>query len=80
MKDASTAADLLCADWRSAVFVGRIATVAGPSPILIRDGEVYDVATTAPTVSALLAMPDPAAATGDHLGALDDLLPGLNIL
>ena len=80
MKDASTAADLLCADWRSAVFVGRIATVARPSPILIRDGEVYDVATTAPTVSALLAMPDPAAATGDHLGALDDLLPGLNIL
>ncbi|GBH28864.1 fumarylacetoacetate hydrolase family protein [Sphingobium xenophagum] len=80
MKDASTAADLLCADWRSAVFVGRIATVAGPSPILIRDGEVYDVATAAPTVSALLAMPDPAAATGDHLGALDDLLPALKIL
>lgn len=53
---------------------------AGPSPILIRNGMVYDVAETAPTVSALLAMEDPAAATGEYLGALDELLPGLPIL
>lgn len=80
MSDASTAEDLLCADWRSAAFVGRIATPAGPSPILIRDGMLYDVAATAPTVSALLAMENPAAATGECLGALDELLPGLPIL
>ncbi|MBB6427828.1 fumarylacetoacetate hydrolase family protein [Sphingopyxis sp. JAI128] len=80
MSDASTAADLLCADWRSATFVGRIATPEGPSPILIRDGMVYDVAATAPTVSALLAMDDPTAAAGECLGALDGLLSDLPLL
>jgi fumarylacetoacetate (FAA) hydrolase family protein len=78
--EAFPATDMLCADWRSAIFVGRISTPAGPSPILIRDGMVYDMAATAPTVSALLAMEDPASLTGESLGPLDALLPELPIL
>nr|WP_301287142.1 fumarylacetoacetate hydrolase family protein [Sphingobium sp. OAS761] len=71
---------MLCTDWRSAAFVGRISTLAGPSPILIRDGLVYDVVATAPTVAALLTMEHPAAADGECLGVLDELLPDLPLL
>lgn len=80
MTGALSATEMLCDEWRSATFVGRMATHAGPSPILIRNGILYDMSTAAPTVSALLAMEYPAARAGEELGAFDDLLPGLAIL
>lgn len=80
MGGALSATGMLCDEWRSAIFVGRIATPAGPSPALIRGGILYDMSTVAPTVSALLAMEDPASLTGEELGAFDDLLPDLAIL
>jgi fumarylacetoacetate (FAA) hydrolase family protein len=78
--DAFTAADMLCADWQAGTFVGRISSPAGPTPVLVRDGMMYDMTALAPTVSALLSMQDPASLTGKNLGSLDTLLPGLTIL
>jgi fumarylacetoacetate (FAA) hydrolase family protein len=63
---------MLPADWRSGVFVGRIATSAGPSPVLLRDGIPYDVSGASPTVSALLDRADIASVDGRPLGSLDE--------
>jgi fumarylacetoacetate (FAA) hydrolase family protein len=56
-------------DWRRGRFIGRIATAAGPSPVLVSNGILYDMSCAAPTVSALVAgrVFDPAAgiALGD---------------
>ena len=41
-------------DWQRATLVGRLQTSAGPTPIVVRDGRVYDVSRSAPTVSQLL--------------------------
>ena len=41
-------------DWKTAVLVGRIDFKGGPTPVLIRDGRVFDVSRAAPTVSELL--------------------------
>ena len=41
-------------DWRDAVLVGRIDMGEGPTPIVVKEGRVFDVSATAPTVSALL--------------------------
>ena len=41
-------------DWRDAVLVGRIDMGEGPTPVVVKDGRVFDVSKTAPTVSALL--------------------------
>jgi fumarylacetoacetate (FAA) hydrolase family protein len=57
-----------------------MASPHGPSPILVRDGILYDMSTIAPTVSALLAMEHPASLVGAELGLLDALLPDLAIL
>ncbi len=42
-------------DWRTGTFLGRIDTGEGPTPILIRDGRVFDMARVAPTVADLIA-------------------------
>ena len=41
-------------DWRAATLIGRLATAAGPTPVMIRDGEVLDMSAVAPTVSQLM--------------------------
>jgi fumarylacetoacetate (FAA) hydrolase family protein len=41
--------DLLPEDWREATFLGRIETAEGPTPILVRNGRVFDVSAFAPT-------------------------------
>ena len=61
----------LPSDWREARFVGRIDTGAGPTPIMVRNGIVYDMAPVAPTVSALLA--NRAFDGGEAIGPLEDL-------
>ena len=41
-------------DWRDATLVGRIATDEGPTPVMVRNGEVFDMSAVAPTVSQLM--------------------------
>jgi len=61
----------LPADWRSGRFIGRVETSAGPSPVLVLDGEVFDMSQVAPTVSALVEAGDFSGTGGVSLGALD---------
>jgi len=41
-------------DWRDAVLVGRIDMGEGPTPVVVKEGRMFDVSKTAPTVSLLL--------------------------
>jgi fumarylacetoacetate (FAA) hydrolase family protein len=66
-------ADALPADWREGLFVGRIASAEGPSPVLIAGGVAHDMAKVAPTVSALIEDKAFDASAGVALGALDSL-------
>ncbi|WP_443750910.1 fumarylacetoacetate hydrolase family protein [Asticcacaulis solisilvae] len=70
--------DFLPADWREATLVGRLATAEGPTPILVKGGEVFDMSAVAPTVSLLMAAwPEKGAPTGGRsLGKLEDFTFG----
>ncbi|SDS48257.1 fumarylacetoacetate hydrolase family protein [Jiangella sp. DSM 45060] len=59
-----TAADALPDDVAESVLIGRIwdPAAGGPSPVIVRDGELLDVSDRFPTVSDLCELPDPAAA------------------
>ncbi|WP_068875575.1 MULTISPECIES: fumarylacetoacetate hydrolase family protein [unclassified Phenylobacterium] len=57
-------------DWQAATLVGRIETSAGPTPVVCRNGHLFDVSQTAPTVSDLLNF-DAATAPGRDLGPID---------
>jgi fumarylacetoacetate (FAA) hydrolase family protein len=59
-------------DWRDAVLVGRIDLGQGPTPIVVKEGRVFDVSQTAPTVSLLLEKWN-GAAEGKDLGDINDL-------
>jgi fumarylacetoacetate (FAA) hydrolase family protein len=48
------AGDALPGDWREGRFLGRILTAEGPTPILVRHGELFDMSRVAPTSSALV--------------------------
>jgi fumarylacetoacetate (FAA) hydrolase family protein len=63
----------LPADWRSALLLGRIDLGDGPTPVLIKDGQVFDMSGVAPTVSALVAGNDFDTTAGRPLGALETL-------
>ena len=60
-------------DWRSGQFVGRVLTAEGPSPILVREGIVYDMSAVAPTVSLLIDRLPVSTGGGSSLGPLDAL-------
>jgi len=61
----------LPSDWTDATLVGRIQAKAGPTPVIVRSGRLYDVSEAAPTVSELLnAWPQLAA--GRDLGPVAD--------
>src|SRR3954466_16267314 len=63
-------------DWRDAVLVGRIDMGEGPTPVVVKDGRVFDVSKTAPTVSALLEKWSGVPAgkdQGKDLGDINDL-------
>ncbi|MBV8060570.1 MAG: fumarylacetoacetate hydrolase family protein [Alphaproteobacteria bacterium] len=64
--------DFLPQDWQQGRFVGRIDRGEGPTPVIIENGNVYDVSATAPTVSALLKTRF-STAGGKNLGRLQDL-------
>ncbi|PQA89779.1 fumarylacetoacetate hydrolase family protein [Hyphococcus luteus] len=60
-------------DWRSGLFVGRIDRGEGPSPVLLRAGRLFDIASSAPTVSDLLEDAAAARLEGEDLGDLASL-------
>ncbi|PMR61779.1 fumarylacetoacetate hydrolase [Verrucosispora sp. ts21] len=67
-------------DAQDSVLVGRIWNPAagGPSPVIVRNGELFDVSAHFPTVSDICELPDPAAAVatldGARVGRLSDIL------
>jgi len=65
--------DMLPADHAQAILVGRVQTAAGPSPVILRDGQVIDVSATAPTVADLLERDDIATLAGEVLCSVDAL-------
>ncbi|MBH1992905.1 MAG: fumarylacetoacetate hydrolase family protein [Sphingomonadaceae bacterium] len=65
--------DSLPADWRGGLFLGRVLTAAGPSPILIEQGIAYDMSRVAPTISQLIEMLPISASVGKLLGPLEVL-------
>jgi fumarylacetoacetate (FAA) hydrolase family protein len=66
-------ADCLPVDWRDGLFVGRVQTDAGPSPVLVADGIVYDMSRVAPTASQLIERLPLSADAGTVIGPLDTL-------
>ncbi|NWK97981.1 fumarylacetoacetate hydrolase [Sphingobium lactosutens] len=70
--------DCLPADWRDGAFLGRVQTAAGPSPILVVDGQAYDMSRVAPTVAQLVEKLPLSATAGEALGPLETL--GLPLL
>src|ERR1044071_9550367 len=59
-------------DWRDAVLVGRIDMGEGPTPIVVKEGRLFDVSATAPTVSVLLEKWN-GVPQGKDLGDINDL-------
>ncbi len=61
-------------DAKDAVLVGRMDFGEGPTPVLLRQGEVYDLSETAPTVSDLLEAIDPnRLPLGRRIGTLEEV-------
>jgi fumarylacetoacetate (FAA) hydrolase family protein len=65
--------ELLPADHAQALLVGRMLLDAGPTPVLVRGGEVLDVSGTAATVADLLERDDLATVTGPQVSAVEVL-------
>jgi fumarylacetoacetate (FAA) hydrolase family protein len=61
-------------DWRSAVLIGRVDGGAGPTPVMIRDGALFDMSGVAPTVAGLLDGTLPPRG-GRALGPAEAALP-----
>lgn len=64
---------MLPVDGGEALMAGRLLLDAGPTPVLIRDGQVEDVSREAPTVSHLLELEDWAGIRGSALFPLEAL-------
>jgi len=64
---------MLPADHAQALLVGRVLTSEGPSPVVVRDGTVYDVSAVAPTVADLIERDDLATVTGVALCGVEAL-------
>jgi fumarylacetoacetate (FAA) hydrolase family protein len=64
---------LLPADHAQAILVGRVLLDAGPTPVVVRGGEVLDVSGVAPTVADLLERDDLANVTGPRICAVEVL-------
>ncbi|QTN20459.1 fumarylacetoacetate hydrolase family protein [Brevundimonas sp. AJA228-03] len=60
-------------DWREGSFLGRLLLAEGPTPVLLRRGEVLDISATAPTTAQAIARGHTASLTGNNLGPLDAL-------
>jgi fumarylacetoacetate (FAA) hydrolase family protein len=64
--------DFMPEDWRDAVLVGRIDMGEGPTPVVVKEGRVFDVSGSAPTVSVLLEKWN-GVPQGKDLGDINDL-------
>jgi fumarylacetoacetate (FAA) hydrolase family protein len=53
--------------------VGRLLLDDGPTPVLVRGGEVEDISRAAPTVSDLMELDDPAGVSGKRLFPVEKL-------
>jgi fumarylacetoacetate (FAA) hydrolase family protein len=73
MSGAVSLLDFLPSDWRKGMFLGRVQTAEGPSPILVRDGIAYDMSSVAPTVAQLADMLPLPSNSGRRIGSLDSL-------
>ncbi len=65
--------EMLPADAGEAVLVGRLQLEAGPTPVIVRNGTVFDVSASAPTVADLLEQPGAASVEGRALFGIGDL-------
>jgi fumarylacetoacetate (FAA) hydrolase family protein len=63
-------------DWRRGLYVGRIETSAGPSPVVIRDGILHDMARVAPTTADLIRLRAWSDEGGQVLGPLEEIVTG----
>ena len=70
----SFSADVLPVDLDDALLVGRLRLEDGPTPVLIRGGEVFDVSREAPTVADLMDRDDPVFIEGERLFTTADLI------
>ena len=68
----STASFPLPDDWRDAVLVGRLDLGEGPTPVVVKEGRVFDVSATAPTTAQLLEKWS-GVPSGKNLGDINDL-------
>jgi fumarylacetoacetate (FAA) hydrolase family protein len=66
-------AKMLADDWREGVFLGRIETSDGPTPVLVERGIAYDMSGVAPTVAQLVADRAFDGSAGRSLGDLQSL-------
>ena len=65
--------DCLPADWREGLFVGRVETAQGPSPIMVAGGIAHDMSRVAPTLSQLIEKLPVSPDAGERLGPLDQI-------
>jgi fumarylacetoacetate (FAA) hydrolase family protein len=61
-------------DLETAVLAGRLRLDDGPTPVLVRGGEVFDVSAAAPTTADLLELDDPGSVPGRCLFSTDELI------
>ncbi|WP_432861941.1 fumarylacetoacetate hydrolase family protein [Microbispora rosea] len=75
-----TAADALPDDAEDSILIGRIwdPGVEGPSPVVVRNGDVLDISAEFPTIRDVCELPDPAAVVsrldGRRVGGFRDVL------
>ena len=64
---------LLPEDSDKAILVGRLMTAAGPTPVMVRDGQLFDMSEAAPTVADLFRSfgPEESFPGGRPVGAFD---------
>src|SRR6185312_2548843 len=72
-------AAMLPVDSAEAVLAGRFMLDEGPTPVILRGGIVEDISATAPTVSDLMDLSEPANVRGRPLFSVDEL-PGERLL
>jgi fumarylacetoacetate (FAA) hydrolase family protein len=66
-------ATMLADDWREGLFLGRIETADGPTPVLLKGGILYDMSRVAPTAAQLIADRAFDVSKGVALGDLESL-------
>ncbi|GAB3908998.1 fumarylacetoacetate hydrolase family protein [Microbispora bryophytorum] len=75
-----TAADALPDDAEDSVLIGRIwdPVAEGPSPVVVRDGDVFDISADFPTIRDVCELPEPAAVVsrleGRRVGGFREVL------